>query len=300
MIVIGDSFIESQMNRYDQTVQGRLNEQVGGSIPVYGFGFAGNSLAEYLAIARMAHAEFTPVALVIVIIDNDVKESWQRRIGHRYFAISESGTTENYWQLDQGGLAQRIRQTLGDSALYRYIQVNLSFTLDAVIRKHTSPSQVALTSRADHEAVEAKSRLAIDFFLQHLTDAAGLSPDRIVLVFDSDRERIYDPTRSPRISVDSEAVQSYLKTSARNRGYVVVDMAPVFAKHYAENHRRFDFSPIDRHWSAVGHGVVADEVLEKLKNALCGIEERLRPKFCGNLTIGTRANQQLGKKHGNE
>lgn len=283
--IIGDSFVESQMNPYEQTVQGHLNARFRDSIPVYGFGFAGNSLAEYLAVARMAREEFSPVAQVFLVIDNDAKESWQRRIGHRSFAIAEGGITEEYWPLDRNGLAQRFRHSIGDSALYRYIQVNLGFTPDAIFKTHNHTRPSAPSSKISDEASEARSRLAIDYFLQKLPSAAGLPVDHIYLVFDSDRERIYDPTRPSRQGVDSATVQSYHKERARQMGYTVIDTSSLFTKHFAEHHRRFDFSPTDRHWNSLGHSVVADLLFECLRIALCGNDDRLRPETCRPLSI---------------
>lgn len=291
--VIGDSFIESQMNPYEQTVQGRLNEQFGGNIPVYGFGFGGNSLAEYLALAGMTRIEFVPTALVVVIIDNDVKESWQHRIGHRYFRIGESGISEEYSPLDRGSIAKRVRKVIGDSALYRYIQVNLGFTPNVVYRKHAAPKSTAPTEMQD-DAAEAKSRLAVDYFLLHMAEAAGLTANRVILVFDSDRERIYDPTRPPRKGVDSLVVQTYLKEKASALGYTVIDTGPLFAQHYAEHHRRFDFTPTDRHWNTLGHGVVAAIVFAKLKTTLCEIDQRLGPRICDPTTVDAKSNGSEG------
>lgn len=288
IVVIGDSFVESQMNQYSQTIQGRLNDRFTGRIPVYGFGFAGNSLAEYLALGRMARTEFVPVALVVVIIDNDVKESWVRRIGHRYFRIEKRNVSEEYWPLDQGGFAQRFRTSIGDSALYRYVQVNLGFSPDAVLRKHTPPP---VKGGGAAEESESNSRIAVDYFLAHMAEASGLTADRIILVFDSDREMIYDPTRQPRKGVDSEIVQSYFKERARLLGYVVVDTEPLFAKHFAEHGRRFDFSPLDRHWNAVGHHVIATEVYRKLRPALCMIDLRLASSNCETADISLEAQQ---------
>lgn len=296
--VIGDSFVESQMNRYEQTVQGRLNDLFSGHLPVYGFGFAGNSIAEYLAIARMVKAEFAPTTLVFLVIDNDVKESWQRRIGHRYFAITEGRITEEYWPLERGSVAQRIRHTIGDSALYRYVQVNLAFTPSVVLEKHF-PSPLPVRKASD-EAVEVRSRLAIDYFLQNLAKEAGLPAERIFLVFDSDRERIYDPEHPPRQGVDSSAVQTYFQEHARRLGYDVIDTSDIFSQHYAEHRRRFDFSPTDRHWNTLGHGVVAEVLFRRLGSVLCGIDERLGPGICSAALDDSKTDQHLGKNNANE
>lgn len=290
--VIGDSFVESQMNPYGQTVQGRLNNLFNGRIPVYGFGFGGNSLAEYLAVGRMAQTEFLPVALVLVIIDNDIKESWQRRIGHRYFKIEEKSVSEEYWPLDRGGFLQQIRTLIGDSALYRYVQVNLGFSLDLLIKKHKAPS--AELNEQDDKA-DSKSRIAVDYFLAHMAKESGMAPDHVVLVFDSDREVIYDPTHSPRKGVDSATVQSYFKEKARVLGYRVVDTGVLFAEHFSKYGQRFDFSPTDRHWDATGHAVVAGHVFGTLDATLCSDDRRLNRSDCDTTSNEPRIKGHLGK-----
>jgi len=262
VVVVGDSFIESQMNAYADTVQGELGRLFGAETPVYGFGFAGNSLAEYLALARMTRQEFAPTAMVFVIIDNDVKESWTNRIGHRYFEIGSDGVREGYQPLDRVTTAQQIRKLVGDSSLYRYVKTNLGFAAERVLDKHRQPKP---GSTAASPEPDSNSVHAIDYFLASLPGAAGLLPERLVLVFDTDRARIYDPSRPPRRSVDSPAVQAYFREHARASGMVVIDTADLFAKHYARHGRKFDFSPVDPHWNGIGHRLVASEVFGYLR-----------------------------------
>jgi len=257
VVVVGDSFIESQMNVPADTLQGELGRLFAGRVPVYGFGFGGNSLAEYLALARLTRTEFAPVAMVFLIIDNDVKESWTNRIGHRYFEIGADGVREGYLPLSGVTMAQRVRQMFGDSALYRYIQANLGFTVDRVLNKHVAPAPSSNTAIA---ASEEKSRRAVDYFLEQLPEAADLAPAQLVLVFDSDRGRIYDSTRPPRKGVDSQAVQTYFRERAKAAGFVVVDTGALFAEHFRRYQRRFDYQPVDSHWNGLGHRVVAAQV----------------------------------------
>ncbi|MBK7674437.1 MAG: hypothetical protein IPJ27_06505 [Candidatus Accumulibacter sp.] len=186
-----------------------------------------------------------------MIIHNDVKESWSNRSGHRYFKITSAGVREGYQPLS-GTMAQQIRSAPGDSALYRYIQTNLGFTITAVLEKHVLPKQ---QSREQTTEIESKSKRAVDYFVSQLPEATGLPPERLVLVFDSDRARIYNPKAGPRVTVDSITVQDYLRERARAAGFAVIDTELSFSEHYNRNRQRFDFlgfSPFRVEWGGNG------------------------------------------------
>ena len=262
VVVIGDSFVEALMNRFEDTLQGELGRLLNPKISVYGLGFSGNSLAEYLSLARMAKSEFSPVAMVFLIIDNDIKESWSNRIGHRYFQVNQTDIQEAYMPLDNEGFAQKVRSLVGDSALYRYVQVNLGFTLEGVIarRIQTKPESV---QKASPEA-EEKSRRTVEYFLTTLSIASGIHPERLVLVFDSDREIIYDSSNVPRRGPDSPEVQTFFKARATALGFKIIDTASLFSRHYQLHHRKFDYTPTDQHWNGLAHRIVANEVCKIL------------------------------------
>lgn len=231
-MVVGDSFIEAQMNSYQDTLQGNLDRLLNGQLPVYSFGFSGNSLAEYLAVSRMAKDEFEPRGIVFLIIDNDVKESWTNRSGHHYFKISGNSVTEAYLPFDTGTTSQKLRAKIGDSSLFRYIQVNLAFTLEGAIERRKAPQRTAQVQSSESEE---NSRLAYKYFLDTLPEASGLPTNRLTLVFDSDRETIYTPSQPPRKRVDSPETQSEFKTLARRLGYNVIDTEPLFKENFAKN-----------------------------------------------------------------
>src|SRR5215471_13762857 len=50
VVVIGDSFIESEMNRYADTLQSQLGQLLGQHESVYGLGANGLSISDYLAV----------------------------------------------------------------------------------------------------------------------------------------------------------------------------------------------------------------------------------------------------------
>src|SRR5258705_1351061 len=58
VIVVGDSYIESQMNDYRDTLQGYLGTMLGARERVYGMGVSGMSMSDYLVLANQAAAEF--------------------------------------------------------------------------------------------------------------------------------------------------------------------------------------------------------------------------------------------------
>lgn len=262
VVVIGDSFIEALMNRSEDTLQGELGKMFYPNTPVYGLGFSGNSLAEYLAIARMARSEFAPIAMIFLVIDNDIKESWSNRTGHRYFQIHQNNILESYIPLNTVSLPQLIRQVVGDSALYRYIQGNLGFSLEGMIERRTKSQQIS--SHSPSNEFEQLSRIAAEYFLTNLPVAAGLPADRLIFVFDSDRERIYDSSRAPRRGVDSPETQQYFKELAQKLGFKIVEMGPLFAEHFQLNHRKFDYTPTDRHWNGLAHRLAASAVCRSL------------------------------------
>ena len=83
------------------------------------------------------------------------------------------------------------------------------------------------------------------------------------LLIDADRYAIYDPKlASP--PKDAPWLKRYLMDRARDGGFKVVDMAPLFHAEYARTRLKFDYWPVDRHWSRVGHELAAEAVMTAL------------------------------------
>jgi len=60
VVVIGDSFIESMMNDYGDTLQGVLTRELRSPQQVMNFGMSGADLAHYLGTAQLVGRHFTP------------------------------------------------------------------------------------------------------------------------------------------------------------------------------------------------------------------------------------------------
>ena len=65
--VFGDSYVESQMNDYRDTLQGSLNEYLRTPRTVLNFGSAGAEMPDYLGIAPLVRRDFSPEWAVFLI-----------------------------------------------------------------------------------------------------------------------------------------------------------------------------------------------------------------------------------------
>ena len=104
------------------------------------------------------------------------------------------------------------------------------------------------------------SRAAVERFIELLPKMSGLSTDKILFVVDAKRPNLYtEEGRKEAKGSYFDLMRTYFIKKTRQAGYEVVDMQPVFEKHYSQHRRRFEY-PIDAHWNALGHELVADEI----------------------------------------
>jgi hypothetical protein len=259
VVVLGDSFIEAQMNAYDETLQGRLGALLDDPRRVYGLGVSGLSLSDYLALSRLARDEFSPSAAVIVISDGDISESISGEIGHYSFALKDGAAELTYRPLYGESVLKKIRTGVGEISLYRYLQ-NLGFSPAKIVnRVHGAPPAAA--SREDPRP--DRLFVVVDTFLRDLSPALGVSPGCIAFLLDSDRYAIYKPELATKRK-DGPELRGYFLQQATALGYRAADLDPVFRRAYASDKVKFDYWPMDRHWNAVGHDIAAHKAYELL------------------------------------
>lgn len=257
ILVIGDSFIESLMNEYADTLQGQLGKKIAAPESVYGLGASGLSASDYLTLSRLARDEFSPVAAVFLITDGDISESLGPHLGYHFLVPDGETLKLGYTPLQGESFMKRIRKLIGDISIYRYFQAHLQFSLDNLVNVFKSQAVPAVAPNRALENIDGQRKVA-DWLLAELPAGLGLSPECIVFLMDSDRYAIYKPKlASPR--KDNPEVRQYFIEQAQKLGFKVSDLDPVFRQRYAQDRTKFDYWPIDRHWSRVGHGVGADE-----------------------------------------
>jgi hypothetical protein len=264
-LVIGDSYIESLMNDYGDSLQGQLGRRIGAPDSVYGLGVSGASVSGYVGLARLAQREFEPTAAVILLSDGDLSESTQRAVGTHFLKKRADGGFDLVFEPIPGvPLSTRIRNVIGDFSLHRYLQVNLQFAPENIWQVFAAGQAAVPQSRPidSPERVEQQQRIA-DWFLDQLPASLGVAPRCIVLLLDADRYAIYKPELAS-IPKDAPAARAYAAEEARRRGFQVIDLGPIFRERYAADHQKFDHYPIDRHWNRRGHGVAAEEAFRLL------------------------------------
>jgi hypothetical protein len=270
VVVVGDSFVEGQLNYYQDSLQGRLQGELQGK-PVYSFGMDGNSLSDYIATVQIISADFKFDALVFYIVDGDIRESFDEDPGHYLLAGRPDALYLQYQPKGPQSTLGRAVRDIGGSALVSYAFANLRFQMNDLLPS-AAKSRRATTPASGADTRIDRDRRGVDFFLDSLEKAA-VAPSHVVLALDSDRYRIYDPhlARRPK---DDPINRQYLASEARRRGFQVLDMAPNFESDYREHRIHFDYFPLDRHLNGYGNGLVADLIAELLRQAANGMQNR--------------------------
>ena len=271
ILVIGDSYIESLMNDYDETLQGQLGGLIGAPDTVYGLGVSGTSASGYVGLARLARDEFEPAAAVILMVDGDLSESLLPAIGSHYLKQRSDGQFElAYEQIHGVPLSTRIRSLVGDSSLHRYLQVNLQFAPENILNA-VRPSAGSRPPPPDPPSQKqvGRQKQVVDWYLDTLPHSLALPPQCIALLVDADRYGIYKPELAS-VPKDDPAARAYLIEEASRRGFRVTDLGPIFRSRYAKEREKFDHYPIDRHWNRRGHSIAAQEAFRLLSVGLEG------------------------------
>lgn len=255
-IVLGDSYIESLMNNYDATLQGRLARMT--EQPVLQFANSGGSMPDYLAVAKLVAQRFQPQWGVILLSEGDFVEGFTPNNGYYSWDETQNPPVKLIGHEEERSVLAKVGRQL---ALVRYVRYNLRANFKRLI--HAEPVLPPGQEKAACEPVNlsASDARLVDAFARQLPGAFGLDPSRIVLIFDADRKTMYGPgPREQRCPTRDSAAQQLLRERARAQGMHIVETDPVFSEYYARTGRKLDYSPVDWHWNGEAHRLVAEEV----------------------------------------
>jgi hypothetical protein len=256
IVVIGDSFIEGQMISPGHTLAGQLRSEESSFGAAYGLGASGAGLSDYVASARFAANEFQASALIVLIVSGDIKESLLPKKGGYHFQREPDGSFR-LTRVDSGP-GGRLWNNLVKSKLFLYLVQNLKFR----------PSKIfdAVLGRSGKNMAESTTDFSdvVETFLTLLPIESRLPPQRIVLVFDPDREVLFNALQKASRINSEDAIRPKFVQSAIDRGYVVVDLSSAFREDYRLTHVRPDFAPFDMHWNSRGHMLAAREIAQTL------------------------------------
>jgi len=269
LAIVGDSLIQASMVPSAETVQGRLASALAGKSRVYSFGTAAAPPSHYLPLARHAVREYGARAVVINIAGNDFDQSHARyrdRPGFWFYVPDQAGEL----RLMQPEYTPRFTTSiLRESALVRYLMLNLN--IDRVYESARTRVRGWITGKAppgakarqingtsvslDERRMKA-SLAVIDAFFRDLPTVVGLPPERVLFTMDGYR---YPEAAAAGKGSYFDVMQTTFRAAAESRGYEFIDLDDAFFRRHAQTAERFEF-PKDSHWTALGHGVVADAV----------------------------------------
>lgn len=269
MAVIGDSFIEAEQIPNKDTVQARLQTGLNNTGRVYGFGIQGAPLSQYLVFAEHARQAYQPDSMVFTIISNDFDQSLMKYGGEFLRGMYMFSDTSDQARLEMidyaGGERSGIRGLLKHSALLRYLYANAGFNPKQVqawfsAAEATAPPVHFGGIEPGFSAEKlADSQRAVELFFQHLPEKTGLMPDKILFVVDGIREVRTEAQWQEAEQSYFGRMRDYFMQAARQRGYELVDLHPVFQQAQQAG-QTVDFIPRDWHWNSLGHMLVADAI----------------------------------------
>jgi hypothetical protein len=251
IVVLGDSFVESLMNDYSQSLQGLLPDLIRQGVPVLNFGTSGGDLAHDLGVAGLVGARFKPTMAVILITRGSFVAGFKSSPGFYSWTSGPPAGVEFVPERDRGW-TELVRRL----ALVRYVRANLRADLHQLLgprgrAPRTDCSPVALS--ADDEAL-------VSFAVGELPRRLHLPAARIILVFDADRERIYAPGTPEMCPTRDTLALLLLEQRASKSGFAVIDMEPIFRDAFQRTGEHFDYSPVDSHWNGTAHRLAAQAV----------------------------------------
>jgi len=264
LVIIGDSFVEARMVPHQQTVQGRLAHLLENKRKVYSLGISGSQLAQYLAFAQYAWSEFTPGALVFVIVGNDFDESLTKYNdvpGFHYF--QEDGPGHDLKLVRKDYRPSFGKKLFRHSALARYLwgTVGISSIPFLLAQRFENGVQyVGNTMAYASKERLADSRRVVDRFFLELPQRVGIEKAQYLFVVDAMRPQIYSDSDLSRVKGSYfDLMRQYFLEQAKRNGYEAIDMQPRFISRHRRDGSRFEFA-LDAHWNGLGHEEVADAI----------------------------------------
>jgi len=256
--VFGDSYVESLMNAYPDTLQGSLNDYLKTPRKVLNFGMSGAEMPDYLGIAALVRDRFAPDWAVFVITLGDFTRGFSATPGYFEWAPDRSPPVRLKPQIHRSASSKWLRTV----ALIRYLRGNLSMRPEELISLRRGSDTAAGISHCRPEVLSKEDQALLTAFSRELPRAAGVAPGRVILIFDSDRKAIYaGQSAAARQGCPQRATlaNNRLKVLAARDGMHVIDSDPVFRRHFADGLGPVDRSPVDAHWNPVAHRLMARE-----------------------------------------
>lgn len=258
VFVVGDSYIESFMLDFADTVQGRLMETFPNKVQTASA--SGNGLADSLQIVKYFAPKIQPATVVLFVEPYDLSDLLDKpSVGHNGFSVTDNTTVSLEHNLyTESPNKERVLH----SALIRYLYYNLKFP-DWASKSLKSLMHPAPQAVSHSENLLPQKQQVLNYYFSELRSLSSANGFRVVFLLDGDRKAIYSQNREHAWNAEERQL---FATSAAQYGLDVVDMQPSFQRYWDEKHERMDFLPMDGHWNPVAHKMAAEEIIKLLKS----------------------------------
>ena len=261
IVVVGDSFVQSMMNSYGETLQGALPNYLDKTTVVMNFGISRATLPHDLGVAGLVGSRFTPRWAVVVVTSGNFTRGFNSSPGYYHWVVGANPGVELTPETMKGPALKFVRGL----ALTTYVRQNLGADLGRLFHAGTRP----VSEPCVPEELSAGDKQLIAYFANELPTRFKLPASHVVIVFDTDRDAIYrgEPqwSRSGCAGRDEQALRLVARVAAE-RGLKVIELDHVFRAYFASKGNRLDYSPTDKHWNGAAHILAAEEVA-KIINA---------------------------------
>jgi len=258
VLIIGDSFIESFMHHYPDTLQGHLESTLGKGIDVVAT--SGNGLADTLQLLKKFVPMMRPSAVVIFV------KTWDPSViaaaplpGYSGFFNEGKNVAVHHVPYRESS----VKKWVTKSALIRYIYYNLKFSewLSQAFKLNASVGR-----SIDKGVLANEAAKKLEFTRYYLAEVNAIKQAyglHITFLLDGDRSSLH-PSRKDKTQASTTDDQHIFSRLAGEAGFDLLDLEPIFKRHWLAHREEFDYLPADGHWNAVAHQLAADALVTRL------------------------------------
>ncbi len=274
--VVGDSYVHGAFinpgQGFPEILERELNARGSKPVEVLRFGMDGAPLSQYLHMLRREVVPFKPDLVVVQLIHNDFDESFRflkTRYSSSFLKMKRNGDG-SVSEIAPSPFKPGLADTLRSSATFRYLyyETNLYLKLKSLVSKYFWGGDEVYEPEFISSAVDIR-KLAdmeqIRFFTTHIISEMQKLADKegfaLVFAMDGVREAIYDG--KPVADYKVGELNRIAGEAAAKLGLPFIDLQDTFARHYAANTKRFEYT-YDWHWNALGNKLVGERIADYL------------------------------------
>lgn len=265
VLVIGDSFIESFMHTDADTLQGRLAKALGTGVETVAT--SGNSLADSLQLLKIFAPLMRPSAVVVFVKTSDPSDLSEITAaplqGHNGFTQVGQSVVLHHARYQESSLKPWVMK----SALIRYVYYNLKFPewLSRTLHFGRPVGEASAQSTLTHKA--AQKQMFMRYYLAELNKLQQAHGLQITFLLDADRNALYPSVKNTTQALNLQD-QADFSRLAVDAGFELLNMQPIFERHWLAHREQFDYLPADGHWNTVAHKLAADALLPGLRSVV--------------------------------